>query len=164
MGNRSFRHRHTWCFRSGRGWTGLLRWVSAGARFRGHRNRQSAGSLTISGQKRTSRLFFPPSLDQHKPAPLVVSLHPCPALANRDDDYAHFDDRASAGGFISAYPYAPQCWNDGSGHGPRYDDVGFVSGLETVAPVIRSRVRPESQRHSCGINASPAQSPGWTPS
>ena len=87
------------------------------------------GSLNISGQKRTYRLFFPPSLDQHKPAALVVSLHPCPAPANPDDDYSHFDDQASAGGFISAYPYAPQCWNDGSGHGPRYDDVGFVSGL-----------------------------------
>ena len=87
------------------------------------------GSLTINGLKRTYRLFLPPSLDQHKPAPLVVSLHPCPAPANPDADYTHFDDQASAGGFIAAYPYAPQCWNDGSGRGPNVDDVGFISRL-----------------------------------
>ena len=102
------------------------------------------GTLTIDGVKRTYRVFWPPSLDQHQPAPLVVSLHPCAPGANGDVDYVHFDDQATAGGFIAVYPNATPCWNDGSGHGPKVDDVGFISGLiDQMAksfPVNKKRV------------------------
>ena len=105
-------------------------------------------SFTVSGMERFYRLFVPNSLDPNQPLPLVVLLHGCDAMRGSGDEVAsdtHFDEEASVGHFVAAYPDGQvsdfsaalgrqRCWNAGSCcienvTSPVADDVTFVSQL-----------------------------------
>jgi polyhydroxybutyrate depolymerase len=119
-------------------------------------------SFTINGTLRLYRLFVPHSLDPNQPSPLVVLLHGCDLMRGSGDEVAadtHFDEEASAGGFIAAYPDGQisdfsvlgrmRCWNAGSCcidnvQSPVADDVAFVSQLvdrlTADLPINKSRI------------------------
>jgi polyhydroxybutyrate depolymerase len=89
-------------------------------------------SITVAGEQRTYRLFRPSNLPKGTVA-LVVVLHPCLANGSANGDglafVTHFDDAASAGGFVAVYPDAIRgMWNvDGSRR--RSDDVALIGQM-----------------------------------
>jgi polyhydroxybutyrate depolymerase len=90
------------------------------------------GQIVIDGQSRAYRVFVPPTLDQTRPAPLVLVLH---GGGNSVDDTVKatlFDRQAADGDFIVAYPEGTRRdWNAGTccGSAPsrKVDDVGFLT-------------------------------------
>ena len=91
------------------------------------------GNLAVGGQTRTYVLFEPESLDASQPSPLVVVLHPCDHSQHIDGymtaTTSHFDDEATAGKFIAAYPDGSGgCWNAGTCC-THADDIGFIAAL-----------------------------------
>src|ERR1700693_654684 len=61
-------------------------------------------SLTVDGKLRDYRIFLPPGLDTTRPIPLVIMLHGAPIDAQGFENNIHFDQEASAGGFLSVSP------------------------------------------------------------
>ena len=103
-------------------------------------------NLTINGLIRSYRLFQPASLDPKQAPPLVLLLHGCGPNATGDQIAAttHFDDLATSGRFVAAYPDGVGgCWNTGACCGTA-DDVTFISRLldrlTTDLPIDRTRV------------------------
>jgi polyhydroxybutyrate depolymerase len=102
-------------------------------------------SLTIDGQKRTYRLYVPPSLDPKQAAPIVVALTGFPGTGDEIAKISHLDDQATTLGFIVVYPdplpdsqadpsnplegswNAGTCCGDASAKG--VDDVTFINRL-----------------------------------
>ncbi len=92
------------------------------------------GRLTWDGETRTYRAFVPPSVDRHRPSPLVVMLHDAGGSADSISETTQFDREATASGFIVAYPDSLRgTWNAGfcCGSAPRelIDDLGFLTRL-----------------------------------
>jgi polyhydroxybutyrate depolymerase len=87
-------------------------------------------SLMVDGQKRTYRLFLPPSLDPKRPAPLVLVLHAFFSTGDLAASRGHWDDEAGRGEFIVASPENP--------------DIPFVGRLldrlESQFAVDRTRI------------------------
>ncbi len=108
----------------------------------------STGSITVGGVARTYRLFVPAGLTG--PAPLVVMLHGGYGSGAQAEAAYHWDDRATADGFVVAYPDGLQrSWNAGGGccgqaGRDEVDDVAFVTALvadvDRRVPVDRRRV------------------------
>lgn len=88
--------------------------------------------VTVDGQARNFRVFVPPTLDQSRPAPVVLVLH---GGGNSIDDMVKatgFDRQAGDGDFIAVYPAGlGRVWNAGTccGGAPsrKVDDVAFLT-------------------------------------
>lgn len=107
------------------------------------------GSIDVDGLARTYRVFVPPTLDQSRPAPLLVVLHGGGNTVDSTVTTLMFDREASTWGFITAYPEGTRLeWNAGfcCGSAPsrNVDDVSFLSRLldtiEAGHDVDRTRV------------------------
>lgn len=99
----------------------------------------TTASIRVGGVTRTYRLFVPTGLTG--PAPLVVVLHGGYGSGAQAETAYHWDDRATAGGFVVAFPDGlHRSWNAGGGCCGQagrdgVDDVAFLTAL--VAEVGR---------------------------
>src|SRR5206468_1402820 len=62
------------------------------------------GTVDVNGVTRKFRVFVPPTLDQSRPAPLVVVLHGGGNSVDSTVSTTGFDQEASTWGFVAAYP------------------------------------------------------------
>lgn len=104
----------------------------------------SYANLTVDGKLRDYRLFSPAGLDITKPIPLVIVLHGAPIDAQGFENIIHFDQEASAGGFLSASPNGCDgAWPYADG-GPKTADDDFIQKViqqvEAQFPINKSRV------------------------
>src|SRR5262245_9207463 len=109
--------------------TGLA--VSAAEPLRSTRHEIRAG-----GRTRSYRLYAPPSLDESRPAPLVLAFHGGEGEAATIEPFLGFDALADREGFLVAYPDGvDKHWNDGrenknfASFREGVDDVAFVAAL-----------------------------------
>ncbi len=92
-------------------------------------------TIAIGGRERTYAIFRPTPLDRRTPVPLVVVLHGGFGTGSQAEKSYHWDDEATAQGFVVAYPDGVRrSWNaGGTCCGPAYkdnvDDVGFLDVL-----------------------------------
>ncbi len=70
------------------------------------------GELEVDGQKRTYRVFAPPTIEVGTPAPLVLALHDAFGSAESFRDATQFDRAATAGISSSSIPRAS--WGRGT--------------------------------------------------
>jgi polyhydroxybutyrate depolymerase len=105
--------------------------------------------LTFDGIVRQYRVYAPPTPGPRPPSALVVVLHGGAATIDDAVSTTMFDQAATAGNFIVAYPQGTrEEWNAGfccgSAPGRMVDDVGFLNQvldrLEADFPVDRTRV------------------------
>lgn len=101
-------------------------------------------NLTVDGKLRDYRVFSPPGLDTTKPVPLVIMLHGAPIDAQGFENNIHFDQEASAAGFLSISPNG--CagkWSYADG-GPKTADDDFIQKVmeqvEANFPIDKARV------------------------
>lgn len=102
-------------------------------------------TLTTAGALRDFRLFVSPALDLKSPVPLVIQLHGSPATAATFQGITHFDDEATKGKFLAAYPDGCDgYWNAGRCCTTKADDVAFISAvmdrLESEFLIDKSRI------------------------
>ncbi len=90
------------------------------------------GEVDIDGQTRTYRLWAPPTAGFEGPSALVFALHDAFGTADSFRQATQFDQAASAGNFIVAYPESlVGTWNGGFCCGRAradaedIDDLGF---------------------------------------
>lgn len=114
----------------------------------------SEHTLTVDGFARTYLLHVPPSLDGHRPVPVVVVFHAFAENARDARTYTGFDDIADANGFIVIYPNGTGydsgdlSWNAGACCGyaviNNVDETAFVrqilSDLRTIASIDAKRI------------------------
>lgn len=98
-------------------------------------------TLNVNNLLRDYRVFRPATLDNTKPAPLVIMLHGSPIDADALENVIHFDAQASAAGFLSVSPDGCDMdWDQTHGS----VDVVFISHmidrLESEFSIDRSRV------------------------
>lgn len=92
-------------------------------------------TLTVGGRERTYSIFRPAPLDRRMPVPLVIVLHGGFGTGSQAEKSYHWDDEATAQGFVVAYPDGVRrSWNaGGTCCGPAFkdnvDDVGFLDAL-----------------------------------
>jgi len=79
----------------------------------------------VDGHERTYRVFRPTSLDPTRPAPLIFALHGASFQGDRMAVIGNWDDKATSGGFMAAFPDGG--WNT-IGQAP-VEDVTFISSL-----------------------------------
>ncbi|HJV08603.1 MAG TPA: PHB depolymerase family esterase [Acidimicrobiales bacterium] len=112
--------------------------------------------IEVDGTSRTYRLYTPPAIDDDRPMPLVLALH---GANNKPEDFARttsFDQAASAGRFVVAYPEAQRLvWNGGfcctTGRGDPGTDVRF---LDRLIADVSSTVRIDLARvYAVGVSA-----------
>ncbi len=103
------------------------------------------GKIIVGGYARTYRLFRPPSLEPKHAAPLVILLHACGGTGDQFAAMTKFDEEASSGGFVAAYPDGPSgsCWNEFLD--PTLpDDFSFLgqllNRLATELPIDKNRI------------------------
>ncbi|HVO79359.1 MAG TPA: PHB depolymerase family esterase [Terriglobales bacterium] len=117
------------------------------------RRRASAdnrGTIVVSGTTRTYLLHVPASLNQAKPAPLVLVFHGGGGHARNMPRFTKFDRLADEQGFIVAYPEGlNKHWSDSRGLSPA-DDVGFVRAL--IAELERSQNVDPKRVYATGIS------------
>lgn len=92
------------------------------------------GEIDVDGQRRTYRVFAPPTVEPRSPVPLVVALHDSFANAEAFREVTQFDRAARAGNFVVVYPESlGDSWNAGFCCGipaeQGVDDLGFLTGL-----------------------------------
>ena len=95
------------------------------------------GEVDVDGTPRRYRLFVPTTLDRRDAVPLLVVLHGGDNSVEDMVETTRFDQAASVGNFIVAYPEATKrAWNAGRccGSAPErgVDDMGFLSRLVEV--------------------------------
>ncbi|CAN5776262.1 PHB depolymerase family esterase [soil metagenome] len=95
------------------------------------------GELDIDGTLRKYRMFVPTTLDRRQAVPLLVVLHGGDNSVENMVETTGFDQAASVGNFVVAYPEATgRAWNAGRccGSAPErgVDDMGFLSRLVEV--------------------------------
>jgi polyhydroxybutyrate depolymerase len=92
-------------------------------------------TITIGGRERTYSVFRPALLDRRTPVPLVVVLHGGFGTGSQAEKSYHWDDEATAQGFVVAYPDGVRrSWNAGGtccglAFKDKVDDVGFLDAL-----------------------------------
>ncbi len=92
-------------------------------------------TLAVGGRERTYSIFRPAPLDRRMPVPLVVVLHGGFGTGSQAEKSYHWDEEATAQGFVVAYPDGVRrSWNaGGTCCGPAFkdnvDDVGFLDDL-----------------------------------
>jgi polyhydroxybutyrate depolymerase len=100
-------------------------------------------TLMVNGHKRTYRVFRPPSLDMKQAAPLVLALHGGGSTGDEMASISHFDDEATSGGFIVAYPDAAYGTWKTAAPAP-VEDVNFIgrllNRLETEFTIDKTRI------------------------
>ena len=68
--------------------------------------------ITVASQQRTYRVYRPPTVDPHSPAPLVLILHGNASTADDMANTTQFDMTADAHSFIAVYPDGiDKSWN-----------------------------------------------------
>lgn len=92
------------------------------------------GELAVDGQRRTYRIFAPPTIESGPSVPLVMALHDAFGSAESFRETTQFDRAAAAGNFVVVYPESlGPTWNAGfcCGAAPEQgiDDMGFLSGV-----------------------------------
>jgi polyhydroxybutyrate depolymerase len=92
------------------------------------------GELEVDGQRRTYRVFAPPTIEVGTPAPLVLALHDAFGSAQSFREATQFDRAAAAGNFVVVYPESlVGTWNGGFCCGRAMeegiDDVAFLTRM-----------------------------------
>lgn len=100
-------------------------------------------SLTVDHRLRDYRVFQPPSLDQSKPAPLVIVLHGSPIDAEGFEGFIHFDGEATKGGFLEVSPNGCAGFWSYAERGPKEVDEHFIGA---VINQVEAQFRIDKQR------------------
>ena len=115
--------------------------------------------LQFEGLNRTYCLYYPKSLDNTKPVPLVFVLHGGSGAGEITIGVSlgRFNELADRDGFIVVYPDGiEKSWNDGSGimewraHRENINDVGYISAL--IDSLGRDYNIDKTRVYACGIS------------